>query len=165
MVLLLIALAIITTVVLLFVGARSVTGAGRVIGAPGMFRGAQPITSVTTIVREPARENLIGREVILDDVPVLGVPGDYTFWVGTGEEAVPVVLRGELTGRQRERETEIREGQRVRIFGTLRQMRSVAAIDDFEILSAEAARAIAKSEVYVSATRVDVIEGEVEGER
>jgi hypothetical protein len=65
-----------------------------------MFRHLQAIVSLDQIVSERAKDNLRARQVILTDVVVEDVLGDLAFLVGQNGKTVPVVLFGELTGRQ-----------------------------------------------------------------
>lgn len=127
------------------------------MGDPGIFEHGQAITSVKRIVREPAKANLMARDVVLDEVRVVQVLGNYTFLVGSEENSVPVILRGELTERQPEIATEIREGQVVRVYGIARLLRSIREIADLTMLTMEEARTLADHEVYVSGERVVVL--------
>ncbi|HSN98561.1 MAG TPA: hypothetical protein VLS89_09685, partial [Candidatus Nanopelagicales bacterium] len=91
---------------------------------------AQPILSLEAIAQAERPDDLRGRTVILDGVRVLRVVGNYTFWVGGEGDApsLPVLLRGELMGRQPEGRVEVRAGQQVRILGTLRRLVDIAAL-------------------------------------
>jgi hypothetical protein len=99
--------------------ARSKDPSGRIIGTPAsLSSGGGPITSVATLLDEPAKGNLVGRGVQLSHAAVQQVVGDHVFLIGpTADRTVPVVLLGELAERQPEGMVQIREGQRVWILG------------------------------------------------
>jgi hypothetical protein len=108
------------------------------------------------ILTTPDKERLVGRQVAMEDAPVQDVVGDYTFWVGPSEQKrVPVVLLGELMDRQPERRVEVREGQRVRVFGVVRRMRDVEWIEHDRLLSPQDREALRQSEIFISALRVE----------
>jgi hypothetical protein len=92
--------------------------------------------------------------VALVDVPVQQVVGDYTFWIGPApDRRVPVVLHGERMGRQPERRVEIRDGQRVDVFGMIRLVRDVANMDEAWALQPAEREELREALIYISADR------------
>lgn len=127
-----------------------------VIGRPAPLGAHGPIFTVAEIVRESAPGNLISRDVALWGVPVREVTGDLLFWVGTDaapDSLVPVLLLGEQTDRQAERETVVRAGDIVAVFGSVRPIRD-AALSSREMDDYERVR-LGRARVYISALRVE----------
>ncbi len=113
------------------------------------------VTELHLILEAPEQARLVGSEVVLESVPVQEVVGDYTFWIGQDADArVPVVLFGELTGRQPEQQVQVRQGERVRLFGVVRKLRDVDAIERAGFLSPGEREALRRSEIFISAWRV-----------
>lgn len=139
-----------------FQWAQSREIASHVIGRPATGGAERSITSIEQIVAEEIQHNLLGRDVSLWAVPVLHVPGDYVFWVGTDStRRVAVVLLGERARRQPETEEEVRVGDTVAIFGTIREVREVRRLDEVWAMSADEWSDLGREEVYISALRVD----------
>ena len=108
------------------------------------------ITNMAVFASASDPETLQGRQVTLRNVPVLVVPGDYTFWVGPDRKSgMPVLLLGEETARQRDTHVEILPGQRVDIFGIVRRMGGARAILNDPLLdAAERTRLLQKRCLY-----------------
>lgn len=114
----------------------------------------RPVAELKLLLETPVEE-LVGRQVVLEDVPVQQVVGDFTFWVGLDAQSrVPVVLRGELMQRQPESRVQVREGGRVRVFGVVRELRDVEAIDSPGYLSAREREDLRRAGLFISAQRV-----------
>jgi hypothetical protein len=118
------------------------------------------VTELKQLLEAPSEEALVGRQVVLEEVPVHEVVGDYTFWVGTDAQArVPVVLLGELTQRQPDPQVQVRQGQRLRIFGFVRRMRDAGALEDADVwLSPRELEALRQERFFISALRVVPLE-------
>ncbi len=138
----------------LVTGAQSISSTRAVIGQPGMFTHLRAITSVAEMVAERFAGNLVGRDVILADVVVAEVLGERVFLLRHDDETVPVVLFGELTGRQLDRAVTLEEGQRLRIYGVVRQLRVIAEIANEDLLDPGEAAKLREHEIYVSALHV-----------
>ncbi len=125
-----------------------------VIGSPGMFPYQGPITSVREIAGETAKANLLAKDVVLADVEIDQVIGERVFLISEHGETVPVVLFGELTGRQHDRAVTLEAGQRIRIYGVIRMLRSIEEIVDEQALAADDTQKLRGHEIYISAFRV-----------
>lgn len=130
--------------------------AAAVIGRPAPLARHGPVVSLAEIVDEEAEANLLGRDVAIRGARVQDVTGDWLFWVAAGEgRAVPVVLLGEQTARQRDARIEVRPGDTLALFGTVRAVRSLSTLDRPATMTpAERAR-LAAARVYISALRVE----------
>ncbi|HSP78982.1 MAG TPA: hypothetical protein VLQ93_10660, partial [Myxococcaceae bacterium] len=117
------------------------------------------VVDLELLLTTPDKEKLVGRQVELEDAPVQSVVGDFTFWVGPdAERRVPVVLLGELMGRQPETRVEVRAQQRVRVFGVVRGLRDVESFDADRLLSPREREALQQSDIFISASRVVTLE-------
>lgn len=132
--------------------------AEHVIGRPAALAQEGPVFSLEEIQEEEVARNLVGRDVAIPNAPVHDVAGDWLFWVGTDSAtAVPVILLGEQTARQRERQTEIRAGDVVSLFGTLHVVRDIASTDEFGRLSTQDRQRLERARIYISALRVEQV--------
>lgn len=95
------------------------------------------------------RQALDGKCLDVDGARVESVTGDVTFWIGQSEAERVFVVFNEAT--QGERRVEVREGQRVRIAGTLQR----TPVSGVELTSADRA-ALADEDVYIFAERVEI---------
>jgi hypothetical protein len=87
------------------------------------------------------------------------VPGDYVFWVaGESMRWVPVVLPGERTGRQSESKKEVRVGDTVAIFGTVREVRGVRLLEESWAMTRADWEQLGREKVYISALRVEQLD-------
>jgi hypothetical protein len=153
--LLLTVLALIAAVVGGFRWLNARTGLDHVVGQPATLGEQGPLASIDPILDERTPANLIGRSVALEGAALQEVAGDYTFWVGpSAQRRVPVLLWGELTARQPEKEARLRPGRRVRVFGIVRDMREFTAFGTDPLLSAEQLSEIEQHAVFISARRV-----------
>jgi hypothetical protein len=118
-----------------------------------MFPHSGPVTSLSTLLDESVKRNLMGRQVILAEVVVREVLDEEIFLIGSGD-TVPVIVLGELTARQRPGVVRLRAGQQVRIFGTVRLLRSADDLAELAGLDPAAARRLAGHQIYISALRV-----------
>lgn len=125
-----------------------------VVGSPGMLPYQGPITSVREIAGESAKANLLAKDVVLADVEIDQVIGERVFLISEHGETVPVVLFGELTGRQHDRAVTLEAGQRIRIYGVIRMLRSIEEVTDEMALAADGTQKLRGHEVYISAFRV-----------
>lgn len=130
--------------------------AGDVVGRPTPLARAGPIFTVNEILEEPAKGNLLGRDVAIWRTPVQDVSGDFLFWVGPDStRVVPVVLLGEETGRQVERQTVVERGDTVALFGYVRAVRDASLVDGPVENRIAEWRRLARSMVYISALQVE----------
>lgn len=135
----------------LFLWLNSVDDADRVAGQPMTFGDSGPITSIEAILAEPAKRNLVGREVALRDVVATEVPGDVVFLAGNEHGSVPVVLLGEERGRQAEERVQVERGDSLRIFGIVRTR---AMLADASLLSPSERDRLREAPLYIEALRV-----------
>ena len=119
-----------------------------------MFPHQDPITSVREIADERVKATLLAEDVILADIEIDKVIGERVFLISEDGQTVPVVLFGELTDRQHDRAVTLEAGQRIRIYGVIRMLRSIGEIVDQEALAANDAQKLRDHETYISAFRV-----------
>lgn len=149
-------LAMLFSVAAMYVGARRTGIAEHVLGRPAPLAREGPIFTIEEILNEPAKRNLLGRDVAIWGVTVQRVTGDWLFWIGVepGRE-MPVTLLGEQTGRQIEAEIEIRAGDVVAVFGTMHPLRDMILEDDQLAAHHDERAALSRVQVYISALRVE----------
>jgi hypothetical protein len=150
----LLALALLGLAVALMQWAQTLGSARMVIGSPGMFPHQGPITSVREIAGESAKANLLAKDVILADVEIDQVLGEQVLLISEGGQSVPMVELGELTGRQHDGAVRLEAGQRIRIYGVIRMLRSIEEIVDEKALAADELQKLREHEVYISAFRI-----------
>jgi hypothetical protein len=129
-------------------------------GQPQSRAGSIPtlITSLDVFWSTPDQLSLRGVQVALRNARVISVVGDYTFWIGnSADHRVPVVLKGELTGRQSEKQVQVRAGQVIRVFGIVRLLGGAQEIDESWAIDARDRRALDASPVFISADRVTTV--------
>lgn len=127
-----------------------------VIGRPAPLAGTGPVLSVDVILDEAAAGNVLGRDVAIWGVPVQAVNGDWLFWVGPERDRViPVVLLGEQAARQSERQTEVRAGDTVAVYGIVRAVRNAYYLDEPWAMTRDEWRRLAQARVYISALHVE----------
>lgn len=134
--------------------AQTLSSTSEVMGRPGMFPHQGLITSVSEIGRENVKANLLAEDVVLADVEIDQVIGERVFLISEDGQSVPVVLFGELTDRQHDRAVTLEAGQRIRIYGVIRMLRSLEEIVDEEGLAADDAQKLRDHAIYISAFRV-----------
>lgn len=149
-----IAVVLLAAVVAMMVGERSLSATRGVIGKPGMFQHLEAIFSLDEIVSENVKDNLRARQVVLTDVVVRDVLGDLAFLIGQEGNTVPVVLFGELTGRQRPEAVTLHAGQHVRIYGILRKVMGPEHLRNLTLVDPAAAAKLEGHQIYISAMRV-----------
>lgn len=150
------AVAILAAVTLVYVAFEAGEHGGRIAGEPARFDQHLPIRELDVILSEPAVDNLVGRQVLLDRVEVDRVVGDFVFWIGDRQRgAVPVVLLGEQTGRQAEGTTEVREGQEVQVVGVIRALVDLDVLDR-GMLDDMQRRALANNAFFIGAEQVEI---------
>jgi hypothetical protein len=120
--------------------------------------GILPITEISEIVDEHVNLNLLGRPVSFDRVYVTKVEGDFVFFASdhsdaAEQDAVPVVLMAERTGRQAEQRIELEAGDAIAIYGQIRRMKPSTFAGD-ALLTTREREQILKFPVYISAQRV-----------
>ena len=124
-------------------------------GPASFDSGPATITSLDAITSERVTGNLLDRQVRLDSASVVAVSGDYLFWVADADGArVPVVLFGELTGRQPDEAVQVAPGQDLRILGVVRPLADVRAATREAWLSEDDLRALRARGLFISAMRV-----------
>ncbi|SCZ63053.1 hypothetical protein [Thiohalomonas denitrificans] len=149
-----IGLVLLGTAVALMQWAQTLSITRTVVGSPGMFPYQGPITSVHEIAGESAKANLLAKDVVLADVEIDQVIGERVFLISEHGETVPVVLFGELTGWQHDRAVTLEAGQRIRIYGVIRMLRSIEEIVDKQALAADDTQKLRGHEIFISAFRV-----------
>ena len=112
----------------------------------------QPVTDVAVVTRATDAASLAGRCVRLDEVAVESVTGDVTFWVGPSDRERAFVVLNER--RQGERTVTVREGQRLRITGTIRRTPVEGVVE-----TTSDRRALADEVIYIRAERDEILSG------
>ena len=127
--------------------------AGGAPAAPASADPCQPpVTDVAAVTRATDPASLAGRCVRLDGVAVQSVTGDVTFWIGPSDRERAFVVLNER--RQGERAVTVREGQRLRITGTIRRTPVEGTVE-----TASDRRALADEVIYIRAERVEILSG------
>jgi hypothetical protein len=138
----------------LLVALNRIEGGAQVYGNPTVMASG-PIFELEEIALARHSGNLLGRTVVLENVEVDRVVGDFTFWAGSPPNDVPIVLLGERMARQPELRVEVREGQRVSILGFVRQAQNA---EWMRLVTDEEKAEFLAQPVYVSAIHVEVRE-------
>lgn len=113
------------------------------------------VLDLNLLLTAPDKSRLVGRQVVLEDAPVQSLVGNFTFWVGPdARNRVPVVLLGELMMRQPESRVQVEVGQRVRVFGVVRELRDVDALEEARFLSPQERESLRQAGIFISAQRV-----------
>lgn len=113
------------------------------------------ITSIDEISGASDKSSLVGRKVEYTSAIVRDVVGDYVFWVGDQNGALPVTLEAELRGLAKDGNIRIQRGDRLKISGTVRLVSELPADDPFwRLIDAEEKREIEASGVYVAGDSV-----------
>ena len=133
------------------VAASSAAGARSVEGATA----GEPITELAAITGAADAGALAGRPVRLSGARVDRMIGDATFWIGSGQDRVLVILDQVIPSEPRtvEGRVNVNSGQSVDIQGRLR---AAADAPPEGVLSAEDQRQLADRQVYVWADAVQV---------
>ena len=108
----------------------------------------QPITSYLTIADAPQKLPLVGRRVVVKDVPVESVAGGGLFWAGKPGHEVPVLLDDAPAGPLAP-QVRIEAGQTVNVTGNVRPASNLSR-EQFDRLAAHP--------VYIAAESVTVAE-------
>lgn len=137
--------------------------ADQVFGKPPTLGHERVIMRLEQMLEEPAKPNLVGRDVQIHSVPVQDSVGEYTFWIGPDEaNRIPVVLIGEMGGSPAREATSVRDGSVVTIFGTVRATSPGRVFEDDPRLTGEQRAALRSAKVYVAAQTV-LVESEPTG--
>lgn len=116
------------------------------------------IRSPETLVHRLVDRNIDGATILLNPVQVESVLGDYVFMIKLEEQkTIPVVLLGEITGRQAERRVEIEAGQTLRVFGFLLPLRDIDMISSADFLDEQEWERLRTHTHYITAVRVVVL--------
>ena len=123
--------------------------------APQGAAAGEPITDLAAITGAADARALAGREVRLSGARVGRMIGDATFWIGSGQKRVLVILDQVIPSEPRtvEGRVNVNSGQSVDIQGRLR------AADDAPpdgVLGAEGRRLLAGQQAYIWADAVQV---------
>ena len=119
------------------------TGGGTTASGPA-------ITDLQTIIDEPNKQSLAGREVRLSSAPVQDVVGDVSFLIGPGTgQTVFAVLGDELSGDQADAAVNIDPGETLAIVGTLRQAPSAQEAQQTLGLTQAEAEELRGEDVYL----------------
>ncbi len=111
----------------------------------------RPLTGLSAIARATDAGPLVGRSVELDPVLVESVTGDVTFWVGSSRAERTFVILDETA--QSELSVKVREGQLVRIVGTVER----TPVEGSDLTAADE-QSLDEEVLYVRARRVEVVE-------
>jgi len=95
------------------------TDLSRISNKTASFSKIDVINSLDDISFENQKLNLNGIPVLLRKVLVKEVFGNYLLLIGNKDVSIPVVLSGEITGRQHEEKVQIRAGDLLRLTGFL----------------------------------------------
>lgn len=115
------------------------------------------ITSPDTLVHRLMDQNIAGATVLLNLVRVDSVLGDYVFMIDLGDRGtIPVVLLGEITGRQSEKRVAVEAGQMTRIFGFLLPLDEVSMITNPDFIDESERSTLLSNPYYIGAIRVVV---------
>ncbi len=116
------------------------------------------IRSTETLVDLLESSQIDGSTVLLNPVRVDSLIGDYTFSIDLGKnKTLPVVLMGEITGRQPETNVEVNAGDSVRIFGFILPLDDMRLLTRAEFLNEADKRMLLNHSHYISAIRVVVL--------
>ncbi len=110
---------------------------------------SEEVVAKLTDITDPGDGSLTGRRVELTEVRVQSVTGDVTFWVGSDEERVLVVINEEL---QPERAVTVRPGQLLRISGSMER----PPPEDIELSSGDR-NALKGQSLYIRAELVEIV--------
>lgn len=158
---------LVSLVVLLLIGSGAalywLAASGRadqVFGKPPTLGHERVIMRLEQMLDEPAKGNLIGRDVQIHSMAVQDSVGEYTFWIGPDEaNRIPVVLVGEMGGSPARKATSVRDGSVVTIFGTVRATNSGPVFEEDPRLTEEQRAALRSAKVYIAAQNVLVESG------
>ena len=117
---------------------------------PPITSAAEPITSYLTIVDAPEKLTLVGRRVVVKDVPVESVAGGGLFWAGEPGREVPVLLDSAPPGPLAP-PVHLEAGQTVNITGNVKPTSPAAN------LPPEQLDRLAAHPVYIAAESITVI--------
>ena len=118
---------------------------------PTAVRTAVPrSTDLSAIARATDGGALAGRNVDLDAVVVESVTGDVTFWIGSSRTDRTFVVLDETA--ESEVRVKVREGQKVRIAGTLER----TPVEGVELTAADE-RSLGYEVLYVHARSVEIV--------
>lgn len=130
---------------------------GRVVGVPETALLAEPIRSVERLMADPVIANVDGKIVVLENALVQDVIGDAVFLVGDRpEDAIAVVMLGELMDRQPEQRVEVSTGDRVAVHGIALRTEALGPPSSFQYLSPDELTRMRQPGLYISALRVIV---------
>ncbi len=129
------------------------TDLSKISNKTASFSKIDVINSLDDISLEDQKLNLNGSPVLLRDVLVKEVLGNYLFMIGNKDVSIPVVLSGEITGRQQEEKVKIRAGDRLRLTGLLFSLEEPEDIIDPSFIDAKELKRIKNQAVYIYALR------------
>jgi hypothetical protein len=116
------------------------------------------INNPGTFIERQQDSNLNGATVLLQSVRVKSVPGDYVFMIEVGGGAtMPVVLLGELSGRQPETRIRVQPGQLAYIFGFLLPLHDPSLITNFEFIDELEQARLRTYSRYINAIYVSIL--------
>jgi hypothetical protein len=125
---------------------------------PPMTSAAEPITSYLTIVDAQHKLALVGRRVVVKDVPVESVASERLFWAGEPGREVAVLLENTPPGPLAP-PVHLEAGQTVNITGNVKPTPSRAKARSMWNLAEEQLDRLARHPVYVGARSVTVAGG------
>jgi len=113
------------------------------------------ISNFDTILQSTDRTQFVGQTVDVDDVSVGEITGTYIFWAGGKNSGIPVFRKDQLSGPTK---AHVREGDRVRISGTVRKADLVKSADPmWQNITEEEKQDILNAHVFVEAENVQII--------
>ena len=132
--------------------------AGSSSGSPAASE-SPPVTDVLVLVPVPGPQELVGRAVQLEGLPVQAVVSDKGFWVGPrrGEQVFIRLKEVSPDGASTEHDVTVRQGQRLTIFGRVELVPPRNEVQSQWGLSPAESKILARSEaLYVAADSVRV---------
>lgn len=97
-------------------------GCGKDAAKPADDASKPAITDISAVTGAADRRSLVGRRVDISSAPAQQVVGNYVFWSGGVNSAVPVVRMDKIKGPVTEH---VKKGDRVRLSGVIRLMSEV----------------------------------------
>lgn len=152
-----------------YVGATDTGGTGGDMGGGGTGGDAMPpndaqelrggIEQITLIVAAVRPLDMVGRRVIMENVPVRKVAGDRSVWVGErGDQQILVHVEGDGQDQEARQMPKLKAGQKVNIRGSLQRMPAANQVIEDWGVSAAMRNAIEGQALYLRAEQVELVQ-------